>query len=293
MEEAEKRSHYILVADDYSSEALIAANTAIQIARHQNQSIRGLYVIDEVLALDTYTNYHEELPALSILSNADSREPTSRAELMSLFETQGELALHRLETAGADAEVPVTTKLLVGGVSELVLREAARVQLLAIGRRGHRHKDDLTSLGHNFRKIAHHVHVPMLVGGSISPSLHRILLAYNGQAHADEALAWTARLQQALSAEVIVLSVREDTGFHQGGVNLEEIKDRLSRSGLNGYRFMIGHGRPSVEMAAIAAANNVDLIILGRYRHQALVEWLVGSTVDRLLRETPLPVFIV
>jgi nucleotide-binding universal stress UspA family protein len=45
-------------------------------------------------------------------------------------------------------------------------------------------------------------------------------------------------------------------------------------------------------MSAVAAANEVDLIILGRYRHGALVEWLVGSTVDRLLRATSLPILI-
>jgi len=39
-------------------------------------------------------------------------------------------------------------------------------------------------------------------------------------------------------------------------------------------------------------ANDVDLIILGRYRHFALAEWIVGNTVERLLRATSLPVLI-
>ena len=292
MTNKKRRSPYILVADDHSLAARAAASAAFQIARNLNLTIRGLYVIDEGLALDTYANYHAELPDLSFTSNGNIREPTSRAELMSWFETQGKVALHWLETACTDAGVPLSTKLLAGGVSELVLRDAAQARLLAIGRRGHSHTDDSKSLGHNFRRIAHHVHVPMLVGGRTTPCLHRVLLAYDGQAHADGALAWTAQLQRDLSAEVIVLNVCADTESCQAWVRLEEIEDRLAKSDLETYRLLTGQGQPSTEMAAIAAANDVDLIVLGRYRHSALVEWLVGSTVDRLLRATSLPVLI-
>jgi nucleotide-binding universal stress UspA family protein len=286
------RLPYILVADDHSLEARMAANAAFQIARNQDLAIRGLYVVEEALALDTYANYHAELSVLSYGSNDSGREPTSRAELMRWFENQGTVALQWLETACTNAGVPVTTKTLAGGVSELVLRDAAQARLLAIGRRGHGHKDDSNSLGHNFRKIAHHAHLPLLVGGRKTPSLHRLLLAYHGQAHANDALAWTAKLQCDLSAEVIVLSVREDTESGQGSVGLEEIEDRLAHSDLAAYRFLTGQGLPAAEMAAIAVENDVDLIILGRYRHSEMVEWLVGSTVDRLLRATSLPVLI-
>jgi nucleotide-binding universal stress UspA family protein len=286
------RLPYILVAEDHSLESRAAAHAALQIARNQDLTIEGLYVVDEVLALDTYANYHAELSVLSNGSNNGGREPTSRAELVSWFEKQGKVALNWLETAGMEAGVPVTTKLLAGGVSELVLRDAAQARLLAIGRRGYSHKDDPESLGHNFRKIAHHVHLPMLVGGKKTPSLHRLLLAYHGQAHANEALAWTAQLQRDLSAEVIVLNVCEETESCQGAVSLEEIEDRLAHSDLAAHRFLTGQGQPAAEIAATAAANDVDLIILGHYRHSALVEWLVGSTVDRLLRATSLPVLI-
>lgn len=292
MTDAENRSPYILVADDYSADARAAADAAIKIAQNQNLAIRGLYVVDEVLALDTYANYHAELLLPPRKSNGERREPGSRAELMSWFETQGEAALNRLQTACDEAGVPVTTSLLAGGVPEMVIRCAAQAQMLALGRRGHSHGNDSKSLGYNFRKIAHQVHRPMLVGGLVKPSLHRLLLAYHGLAHADEALAWTARLQQGLDAEVIVLCVCEDTQSCLSGISLEEIKARLAKSGLGAYRFLTGHGRPSTAMADIAAANDVDLIILGRYRHGALVEWLVGSTVDRLLRATSLPILI-
>jgi nucleotide-binding universal stress UspA family protein len=292
MTETENRPPCILVANDYSTEAQAAAEAAIQIARRQNLAIQGLYVVDEVLALDTYANYQAELPPLTSASNGGRREPTSSAELMRWFETQGNVALNWLQTACAEAGVPVTTSLLAGGVPEMVIREAAQAQMLALGRRGHRHRDDAKSLGYNFRKIAHQAHLPMLVGGLTTPSVHRLLLAYHGRAHADEALAWAARLQRSLSAEVIVLTVLEDTKSGLSGIGLEEIKAGLAQSDLDGYRFLTGQGRPAAVMADIAAASDVDLIILGSYRHGSLVEWLVGSTVDGLLQAASLPILI-
>jgi nucleotide-binding universal stress UspA family protein len=91
---------------------------------------------------------------------------------------------------------------------------------------------------------------------------------------------------------MIVLTIREDTDSSHDAVNLEEIQNRLAHSGLAACRFLTARGRPENEIAAVALANDVDLIILGRYRHSAVLEWLVGSTVDRLLRATSLPMLI-
>ena len=73
---------YILVANDYSPEARASADAAFQIAQNKNLPIRGLYVIDEALMLDPYTNYHAELPLMSRASKGANREPASRAELI-------------------------------------------------------------------------------------------------------------------------------------------------------------------------------------------------------------------
>jgi len=290
----DNRSHFILVANDDSAGARTAAGAAIRIARSQAQAIRGLYVVDEALALDTYADYHSELPFFQKSLSRENREPTSRAELLTWLEAQGEVALQWLEARCADSGVPVNTTVLAGGVTELILKETSHVSLLAMGRSGHSHHGNNDALGHHFLKIAHHSRVPILAGGQTERPLNRLLLAYHGKAHADDALAWAARLQRDLPAELLVLKVRENatSDSDAGKLEEEEIDVRLVKGNLHEYRLLKALGQPPSEIAAAAAANDVDLIIVGGYRHSALVEWLVGSTVDRLLRMTSLPVLI-
>jgi nucleotide-binding universal stress UspA family protein len=89
---------------------------------------------------------------------------------------------------------------------------------------------------------------------------------------------------------VLVLSVKENGGT--SGNMSSEMVDQLNQGGLANYRFLSAEGQPASEIATAAAENRVDLIIMGRYRHAALLEWLVGSTLDRVLRHTSLPVLI-
>lgn len=272
----------ILVAQDGSPVAQTTASVAIQIAQSQNLLIRGLYVVDEALILDTYANYQVELGSVE--------EPPSRAELVTWFEKRGDAALQWLEAHCRAAGVPVTVEMLVGGVPELILREVTQAKLLALGRRGNGHATDPDHLGRNFRAIAHHVRWPILVGGDKQRPIHRLLLAYNDSEHAQHALAWASLLQRTLLSEVIVLHVKEDNDKSQQPSS--EMRAQLDRSGLTHYRFLSREGQPASVIVAAAAENQADLIVMGGYRHTILLEWLVGSTLDRVLRNTPLSVLV-
>jgi nucleotide-binding universal stress UspA family protein len=282
MPDTDIASNRILVAQDGSPVAQAAASAAIQIAQSQNLMVHGLYVVDETLILDSYADYHAEL------GSAD--EPSSRTELITWFEKQGDAALHWLEARCQAADVPVTTKLLAGGVPELVLQETTQARLLAIGRRGQGHADDPSHLGRNFRAIAHHAHCPILVGGDEQRPIQHLLLAYNDSENAQRALFWVSILQRTLPAEVTVLAVQEsaDTSHHW----VTDMDTRVAQTRLAPYDFITRAGQPATEIAAAAKESRADLIVMGHYRHIAAVEWLLGSTVDRVLRDTPLLVFV-
>jgi len=278
MTNSETGTNEILVALDGSTDALAAAGIAIQIAQSQDLSVHGLYVVDETLALDTYADYRHELE-----SNA---EPVSRAELLTWFEKQGDAALQMLEVRCHAAGVPVTAELVAGGVPEMVLDASKQARLLAIGRRGHGHEGDPHHLGQSFRTIAHRTHLPLLIGGGEERTVRRLLLAYDGSKRARPALAWASLLQRTLAAEVIMVAVQEN-GLQSTNEWLAE-----ARAQLTGCKCVQRPGRPADEIVAVAEENQADLIVMGRYHHAALLEWLMGSTVDGVLRGTQLPVLI-
>lgn len=282
MQKQIQQSDTILVALDGSSPAQAAAQVAIQIAQIQNLKVHGLYVVDETLVLDMYLDFSAEL--------GRKDEPSSRAELVGWFEKRGECALDWLKDQCATAGVPVTTELLLGGIPELVQREAAQAKLLALGRRGHGHASDPQHLGRNFKAIAHHMHQPMLVGGNRHSKVQRVLLAYADRDRTHRALKWVSLLQHSLPSPVVVFKATSDDGASEH--ELSEMRTEVAESGLVNCRFVNREGPPAAEIVHAATENQVDLIAMGSYRHSALVEWLVGSTVDRVLRETDLPVLV-
>jgi nucleotide-binding universal stress UspA family protein len=274
----------ILVVEDGSLASQTAADLAIQIAHGLGLSIRGLYVVDATLVLDSYMNYHREL--------GDAEDPASRAQLVAWFEHRGDRILNRLAQSCQAANVPVTTDLLFGGVPDLILDEAPRAQLLAMGRYGRAHDVKPDYLGRNFRAIAHHAHRPILVGGDMSRPVQRLLLAYNQSEHAQRALAWASRLQHALAASVAVLAVQENGDMAGSSKWAAEMQDHLAREGLLEYHLLHAEGEPATEIVAAAARCQADLVVMGGYRHVATVEWLFDSTLEHVLRNTGLPVLV-
>jgi nucleotide-binding universal stress UspA family protein len=113
-----------------------------------------------------------------------------------------------------------------------------------------------------------------------------VLLAYNTTKHARSALAWASQLQRTLPAEVAVVAVQEN-GLQATDEWLAE-----ARSQLTGCQCVHRLGHPAREIIAVAEETETDLIVMGRYRHIALLEWFVGSTVDRVLRGTQLPILM-
>jgi nucleotide-binding universal stress UspA family protein len=273
----------ILVAADGSPAAEAAAEVAIQLAQSQSLLVRGLYVVEGALVLNTYTNYYPELHR--------SDEPGSRAELVTWFEQAGDRALRWLEWRCQAANVPVTTQILFGGVSDLIRQEADQSQMLALGRRGHSHAAEPDHLGSKFRSVAHHTGRPLLIGGEAGQwQLQRLLLAYNGSEHSQNALSWAARLQRALSAEVVVLFVAENDDTT--GQKAEQIQQQLAQSNLANYRWLTRPGQPAAEIVAAATEIEAGLIVMGGYHHPFLLEWLVGSTLDEVLAHTSLPLLV-
>ncbi len=278
----------ILVALDGSAAANAAARVAIQIAQARSLSIYGLSIIDEAVLLNPYADLQHEWGGMS--------DDLPRDHLMAVSKLRGNEALRWLEDQCRAADVPVCTELMLGGVSELILREAGKCDMLSLGRRGGQRDHQSDHLGHNFRRITHHVRCPVIAGGdSHGRSLKRLLLAYDddggGQCAEECGMECAASLQRALSGDVIVLAMqRQDERPPRWEM---AIKACLSRGGLQDYNLVIRTGVTASAITAVSITHHADLIIMARYQRNAFLEWLTGSTADTILRNSALPVLMV
>ena len=273
----------ILIALDGSPASQAAARVAVQIAGGQHLSAYGIYVADLMTLLGgNFGDYHAEL--------GNFWEPHSEPEAIELFERHGRMALRSLKEICLHEKVPVQTDIIFGGVPEQILSRAEHVRLVSLGRRGFRHASEPQHLGSNFRYIVHHVHRPIITAGDFALPIHHILLACNGNRRADDLLSWASHLQHATGCKITALNVSENGDLPAS--NQLSILDHLDQHGLIYDRLVIRTGEPADEIVAVAEEFEVQLILMGGYQHGALLESLLGSTIDTVLRHTPLPVFI-
>ena len=269
----------VVVAQDHSLASRTAARLAIQVARHRELLVRGLYVVDERLVTQRFAGPTAAPGA------------AGQAELlMDHFRDEGQAALHWLEVECRAAEVPVQVDLQVGNVPGTIAAAMGGSCLLAMGKRGHVHAADPDHLGHNFRAVANRIEQPLLVGGDEQREVRHLLLAYNGSRGARGALEHVAVFQKSLAARLTVLVV---TG---GAGETDEWADRIgaevTASGLDEHAVAVRQGKPATEILAAAEELGADMIFCGRFSEEPGREWMFGSTVDQILTATHLPLFI-
>jgi nucleotide-binding universal stress UspA family protein len=272
----------ILVALDGSQPSKVAASLAIQIAKQEKLLVRGIFVADEELIFDDKRSLEKELgykPGEVLLSD-------ERAQLL---KGEGEAALRWLEERGQENEVPVQGDLMFGGMPDIIINQSDKVRLLALGRQGCSHNDDTAHLGGHFRAIAHQTSVPLLVGGETLSPIRRILLAYDGSLPAKHALTWAGLLQHIWHCHLLIISVAEEAASSRW---LAEMEEQINENRLQNHRFIGCTGVAPTQIVAAAAEEKADMIVMGGYQHGALREWLTGSTLDQVLRNTTLPLFV-
>jgi nucleotide-binding universal stress UspA family protein len=278
-----KRLTKILLAIDGSEISLNTASTTIQLSKVLPAEVFGLYVIDEELVLDDYADYKKELGVEEL--------SLSRTEKAALFKNRGREILKRLKSWCRESGVRSVTEIGLGGVGEMVLEQAQKASILAVGRRGDGHHGKADYLGKNFCHIAHRSKIPLLVGGDKAKPLKKILIAYNGRERAQKALDWAKRFQDNGSFEMLALVVQEED--HPSVHDWEEdVKSEFSQNRIKNFRLITQKGNAAERIAETAVKSESDLVIMGGYRHKALFEWLEGSTLDSVLRKMPLPVLV-
>lgn len=136
----------------------------------------------------------------------------------------------------------------------------------------------------------------------------RILLATDLSCRCDRAFDRAVALARLWDAELIVAHAVKDTvdildmdnrhtpSWRRGAAAADLARERLERD-LSGAdvnsRIVLEIGEAAALIAAIVERERCDLIVTGVARDETLGRWLLGGTVDRLVRTSAVPVLVV
>ena len=131
----------------------------------------------------------------------------------------------------------------------------------------------------------------------------KILLAYDGFEHSDNALASAAELGRAEAAEVTILSVvpRDARASKAGGhvglrphahEDVARAHAYLRERGI-ASEMQMESGQPTEEIRRVAEEGGYNLIVVGSRGLSSVGEVLLGSVSSALVRQAPCPVLVV
>jgi nucleotide-binding universal stress UspA family protein len=140
---------------------------------------------------------------------------------------------------------------------------------------------------------------------------HRILVAFDASAHAEQALAEAVELAQAISAELTVLTVAPDVydmtlGYVAPPADFQGVSEQIEQ----GFQTMLDsavervpgdlpvtkilrRGDAAREIVDEARKDNHDLIVMGSRGRGDFRALLLGSVSHNVLQSSPVPVLVV
>ncbi len=252
----DKLFNYILIPISGEEQSWYGLEQAIIIAQRENNQLRGLHMVaDEAAKLRPETQV-----------------------------VQKEFA-DRCEKAGVDGRIILET----GPITQTIIDRARWNDLIVINLAHPPGKTVAARLGSGFRQVIQRSPRPILaVPGTVSP-LDKALLAYDGGPKSKEALFMAAYLAEQWQTQLVVVIAQEKNTSDPAIVDharryleLHELEAEL----------VIESGKASDLIMDTAVSHNCNLIIMGGYGAQPVVEVVLGSTANEILRRTQIPVLI-
>ncbi len=270
----------ILVPTDGSELAQTGAAYAISLAKSFKAHIQGIYVIDVKLL---------EGPFLQDLSASLGTAPyvNYQGNISMLLEERGKSALKALSDACQAAEVPCETTQASGVVSRVIVEHSGLADLIVMGRGGE-HNEWLDGLvGSTAEAVIRRSELPVLITGTPEPGHERVLMAYDGSTHAQNALRTAVAFAEMWKTSLNILIVGDGTN----PVAATEVTGYLEAHGVNG-QVIEAPGDSGEQIVAHAKSTNADLIVMGAYGHSKVRELVVGSTTTYVINHAACPVLL-
>jgi nucleotide-binding universal stress UspA family protein len=254
--ESDRLFEVILVPISGEATGWTALDQAIPIARREGSRIHGLHILRDEAKEDSGT----------------------------VKELRGEFA-RRCEQARLSGGLAVES----GDVARRICERALLADLVILDLSHPPSPQLIHRLGSGFHTLIRKCARPILAVPGDPSGFARGLLAYDGSPKAREALYMAAYLASRWSIPLSVVAV-EGSGTDAEDM-LEEAGEYLHTRGVNPRR-LLRSGPVAETILQTATETQSDFLIMGGYGSNPVVEVVLGSQVDAVLRESRLPILV-
>jgi nucleotide-binding universal stress UspA family protein len=274
----------ILVALDGSEHSQAAARYAIWLAERLQATTVGVHVVDVVSIEGSGSFLHDISGSLGFEPYLDFS-----SKMREVLQDRGRTLLDTFLESCRERGVRADTQLATGIVANEITELARTADVVLLGHRGVNEKFSTGLLGGTTESVTRKCPKPVLVTPMQFRPVTRPLLAYDGSARASAAMHEAAEMATALGVPLTVLHVGKDDGASQK--ILDEARRYLASYQLDA-ECIARSGYANETILDTMAEGGFDLLFIGAYGHSRIIEMVLGSTTEYVLRNSSSPVFL-
>ncbi|HXJ34784.1 MAG TPA: universal stress protein [Candidatus Eisenbacteria bacterium] len=272
----------ILVALDGSQHADGALEYALWLAGRLQARLIGLHVVDIVSIEGSFL--HDVSGSLGFEPYLDFS-----SKMRDALHERGRALLDVFRARCTERGIPCDTVLPLGVVANEICDQARTADLVVVGHRGVNEQFSTGLLGGTTESVARKAPKPVLVCPAAFQQVTRPLLAYDGSQRAAAAMHTAAEVVSALALPLTVIHVGRDGG--DDDKVLDEARRYLAAYDLQ-VTYKALSGPPHQRIVDVLRDGGYDLLFIGAYGHSRIIEMVLGSTTEYVLRNSPAPVFL-
>lgn len=272
----------IMVLQDGSDFDKSAMEYGAFLAKSFDGELIGVHVID-IVKLEG-SMFHD-------LSGSLAFEPflNFTSKMRELLESNGNIILENFTEECKNLGVKSSTEVLSGVVVREVCEKASLVDLIVMGKRGTDKGFEFGLLGSVTEGVIRKSPKPVMVVGEEFSEIKNPMLAFDLSESASNAMANAAEVASSLGVGLTVVA------SSKGAEASKALKE--SEEYLKPYKIEVTVkellDEPAVAIENYYKENGFDLIFMGKTHHGALMEMVLGSTTEHVVRNVSGPVFIV